>query len=237
MHLWYIEDAAMLSIGFAELDILLPSFLLMQFSNVPYQRSLQCEMSNFAYLALFLLVSNLKFHVSNSKKSVFTPLMKAAGEISSAKMPRPLHRSCPFPYLKQALLILLLFCALLCTCLCFLSFAFVLWVYASGSESAWTVALFYLSHIQRVAGGNSAALSQICFWHVTYNALSHSRSPSRRVLSLNDTLSQFESPFSLSLAFAVFIFGYCRCQRQLRFDFSAAWFTCSFVFVLEKAAL
>lgn len=72
MHPWYIKDAAMLSIGFAELDIL-PYFLLMKFSNVPYQRSLQYEMSNFVYHALCLLVSNLKFHVSNSKKRVFTP--------------------------------------------------------------------------------------------------------------------------------------------------------------------
>lgn len=157
----------------------------MQFPNMPYQRSFQKNlMSYFAYLALCLLVSNLKFHVPNSKKKrVFTPLMKAAGQISSAKCQGPC--SCPCPTINQALLMLLLFCALLCLCGC-LSYPLLSYGHnwcVCASESARALALFYATHIQPVAGRVfSCALSNL---FLARNALSHLCSPSRCLLSLN----------------------------------------------------
>lgn len=160
----------------------------MQFSNMPYQRSFQKNLiSYFAYLALCLLVSNLKFHVSNSKKEkrVFTPLMKAPGQISSAKCQGPCSCPCPCPTINQALLMLLLFCALLCLCGC-LSYPLLSYCHnccVCASESARALALFYATHIQPVAGRVfSCALSNL---FLARNALSHLCSPSRCLLSLN----------------------------------------------------
>lgn len=160
----------------------------MQFSNMPYQRSFQKNlMSYFAYLALCLLVSNLKFHVSNSKKKkeYLLLLWKRQAKFRQPKCQGPCSCPCPCPTINQALLMLLLFCALLCLCGCLsyplLSYCRNCCLYAS--ESARALALFYATHIQPVAGRVfSCALSNL---FLARNALSHLCSPSRCLLSLN----------------------------------------------------
>lgn len=137
----------------------------MQFSNMPYQRSFQKNlMSYFAYLALCLLVSNLKFYVTNSKKekkSIYSSYESGRPNFVSLFLSLSLS-------INQALLMLLLFCAVLCLCawlslsICFRTVTTALCVRMGVRAHERWLSFMLHTYIQPVAGRVfSSALSNL----------------------------------------------------------------------------